>query len=241
MAERSPPLSPRIIEARAWATELHDGQTRKGPLQLPYIGHPLAVAELVRLDGGTEDQQIGALLHDAIEDCGITAEQIAERFGLEVAAIVEACSDCGPTARGGAKPPWRQRKVASIEALGEKPREALLVIAADKLHNTAATLEDARAGRLDWSIFRAGLPGACWYTQAMHEGLAELLPTSRSVQLLGEALADLLALPDVVAAAAGEDPADWARRFPASLPPAGATSDGSGEVSVVPAGATSGA
>jgi len=212
LAERSPPLSPRVAAARAWATELHAGQTRKGS-GIPYIGHPLAVAALVALDGGSEAQQIGALLHDAIEDCGITAEQIAERFGPEVAAIVEACSDCGPTTRGGRKPPWRQRKLGTIEGLPAKLPTSWLVTAADKADNARSTVADARAGRLSWGIFKTGMRGCLWYSQAMHEGLAALLPTSRSVQLLGDALAELLSLPEVVAAAAGEDPADWARRF----------------------------
>jgi hypothetical protein len=214
MAERAPPLSQRFVEARDWATQLHAGQLRKGPLQLPYITHPIAVAELVRLDGGSEDQQIGALLHDAIEDCGVTAEQITERFERQVAAIVAACSDCGPTGRGDSKPPWFERKLDYIEALGQKPREALLVVAADKFHNTSATLADAKAGRLDWGIFKAGIQGSLWYFQALSEALAELLPASRSVQLLGQAVAELLQLPEVVAAARGEEPADWARRFP---------------------------
>ena len=60
-------ITPRYGQALLWAEELHRKQRRKGK-PVPYISHLIAVSALVWEDGGTEDQAIAGLLHDAIED-----------------------------------------------------------------------------------------------------------------------------------------------------------------------------
>jgi len=62
-------LSYRFEDALLMATRLHANQKRKGT-DIPYVSHLLAVASLVLEEGGTEDQAIAALLHDAVEDQG---------------------------------------------------------------------------------------------------------------------------------------------------------------------------
>ena len=59
----------RFEDALVLAHQLHAKQTRKGT-SIPYVGHLLAVTSLVIENGGTEDEAIAALLHDAIEDAG---------------------------------------------------------------------------------------------------------------------------------------------------------------------------
>ena len=87
-------LSSRFDEAFRYAHEVHGSQTRKGT-STPYIGHLMGVASIVLDDGGTEDEAIAALLHDAPEDQGGRArlEEIRSRFGEPVARIVEDCTD----------------------------------------------------------------------------------------------------------------------------------------------------
>jgi len=68
--------SQSYIDALGWAADLHQRQQRKGK-PVPYISHLIAVSALIWEDGGDEDQAIAGLLHDAIEDAGITAEEIA--------------------------------------------------------------------------------------------------------------------------------------------------------------------
>src|SRR5262245_44423292 len=63
-------LSPRFTEALVLAANLHRNQVRKGPKPIPYIGHLLSVAGIVIDFGGSEDEAIAALLHDAVEDQG---------------------------------------------------------------------------------------------------------------------------------------------------------------------------
>ena len=62
-------LSPRYEAALVMAAQLHASQIRKGS-RVPYVSHLLAVSSLVIESGGTEDQAIAGLLHDAVEDQG---------------------------------------------------------------------------------------------------------------------------------------------------------------------------
>jgi (p)ppGpp synthase/HD superfamily hydrolase len=69
---------------------------------VPYIAHLISVSAMVWEDGGNEDQAIAALLHDSIEDQGLSHDAIAERFGETVAAIVRDCTDTtGAVSAGG--------------------------------------------------------------------------------------------------------------------------------------------
>jgi (p)ppGpp synthase/HD superfamily hydrolase len=97
--------SEKFDRALLYASELHRDQKRKGT-GIPYVTHLLAVAAIVGENGGTEDEIVAALLHDAIEDTEATGASLASHFGEEVAAVVAACSDADTMP----KPPWRERK-----------------------------------------------------------------------------------------------------------------------------------
>src|SRR6476659_6840339 len=76
-----------VLRAADAAARWHVHQRRKGSAQEPYINHLLEVASLVAeaTHGKDPDLVIAALLHDAIEDQGVTAETIASEFGKHVA------------------------------------------------------------------------------------------------------------------------------------------------------------
>jgi len=167
-------LTERFAEALAWAATLHQSQQRKANSS-PYVAHLLAVAALVLEHGADEDEAIAALLHDAIEDQGghATRQQIAERFGARVAAIVEGAteSDLQP------KPPWRERKEAHLVRLLTADRSVQLVVAADKLHNLGSLIADyGRLGEELWSHFRGGKVGTLWYLRAATAALTKAPP-----------------------------------------------------------------
>src|SRR5512138_1560602 len=84
-----PTLTRRFDEAFVYAHETHGEHTRKGT-GVPYLGHLMGVASIVLDDGGTEDEAIAALLHDAAEDHGgrERLEDIRARFGGAVARLV---------------------------------------------------------------------------------------------------------------------------------------------------------
>jgi len=112
-----PLISAAYGRALVWAEELHRDQQRKGK-PVPYISHLIAVSGLVWEDGGTEDQAIAGLLHDAIVaegfreavDAGQSHASIAARFGQPVADIVRDCTDTAEGRTGAAKEPWLLRK-----------------------------------------------------------------------------------------------------------------------------------
>src|SRR6185503_7444058 len=125
-----------------YAIQAHAQQARKGGT-IPYLAHLLAVAALVIEDGGSEDEAIAALLHDAGEDQGgePRIQDITARFGPRVAGIVRECSDTLETP----KPPREQRMRDYIAHLPNASPEAVRVSMADKIHN-------ARSMAADYSI-----------------------------------------------------------------------------------------
>ena len=70
-----------------FAAKAHEGQTRKFSDD-PYIAHPVRVALMVTEYGLGHCAIAAALLHDVVEDCDVSLDEITERFGRYVAAIV---------------------------------------------------------------------------------------------------------------------------------------------------------
>lgn len=204
-----PLISAAYGRALVWAEELHRDQRRKGK-PVPYISHLIAVSGLVWEDGGTEDQAIAGLLHDAIEDAGQCHASIAERFGQPVADIVCDCTDTAEGRTGAAKEPWLRRKTRYVASLEDKPIASLLVTAADKAHNARDMVLDARRDAGMWSKFTAGLEGSAWYLWSLHRQLEPLLPGSRSVELLGQSVGAILSSPALLAKLPeGQDAETW--------------------------------
>jgi (p)ppGpp synthase/HD superfamily hydrolase len=126
----------------------------------------LAVAAIVGENGGTEDEVIAALLHDAVEDQGgaATREEIRRRFGEAVAGIVEEVSDTDVVP----KPPWRERKEAYVAHVRDAQKSARLVSVADKLHTARSVLKDLRAeGDALWRRFTGSKEETISYYRAL--------------------------------------------------------------------------
>ncbi len=158
-------FSERFDDALVFAADAHRDQRRKGR-ETPYIGHLLGVCSLVIENGGSEDEAIAALLHDAVEDQGgpAMAERIRERFGDTVVRIVLACTDTDETP----KPPWRARKEAYIAHVKEAAPDELRVSLADKLHNARAILRDhIEIGDEVWGRFTASHEESIWYYRTL--------------------------------------------------------------------------
>jgi (p)ppGpp synthase/HD superfamily hydrolase len=187
-------LTSRFENALEFATQLHAGQTRKGTT-IPYVAHLLAVASLVLIHGGNEDEAIAALLHDAVEDQGgkPTLELIRDRFGKNVASIVDDCSDTDVEP----KPPWKERKERYLAHLGSASASAKLVAAADKLDNLRAIIADYRVlGLALWDRFNAGYEDQLWYYRSCLKALQN--GPSSLVKELEMAVSELERLPQVV-------------------------------------------
>jgi (p)ppGpp synthase/HD superfamily hydrolase len=160
-------LSDRYARAFAYAFDLHREQVRKGS-GIPYVTHLIAVSGLVLEYGGSEDEAIAGLLHDAVEDQGgaSTLAEIRQRFGDEVAAIVDGCSDTDVIP----KPAWRKRKEAYVAHVATASSSVRLVSAADKVHNARTIVADYRLqGKKLWSCFKGGREGTLWNYRALVE------------------------------------------------------------------------
>jgi GTP pyrophosphokinase len=160
-------LTDRFKEALCYATDLHADQRRKGS-GVPYVAHLLGVASLVLEYDGNEDEAIAALLHDAVEDQGgaATRKEIAEKFGENVAQIVDGCTDTDITP----KPPWQARKETYIAHIQSTTHPVRLVSACDKLYNARTILADYRVMGEDlWKRFKGGREGTLWYYKALVE------------------------------------------------------------------------
>ncbi len=179
-------LTERFDNAFRYAHDLHRAQTRK-VVAVPYVSHLLAVASLVIEHGGTEDQAIAGLLHDAVEDQGgvRTLAEIRAMFGDAVAEMVADCTDSWDEPRL----PWRLRKEAYLAALPNKPESSLLVVLADKTHNAEAIVADYRVlGEAVWDRFNGGPKGTRWYYRALAEAFPDSLP-GRMLDRLSRAVA----------------------------------------------------
>lgn len=171
MKEKHSAATPRFLDALDYAVRLHGNDFRKGT-SIPYAAHLLGVCALVLLDGGTEDEAVAALLHDALEDHPGEAgrELIAGRFGERVLAIVEACTDTPADYKGGDKPPWRPRKEQYLQHLEKASPEQVRVALADKLDNARSVLADYRQiGEPLWKRFNAGKEEQLWFFRRLAE------------------------------------------------------------------------
>ena len=158
-------LTSRFDDAFKYAHEVHGAQVRKGN-HAPYIGHLMGVASIALDDGGSEDEAIGALLHDAAEDHGgrPRLEEIRGKFGDAVAKIVEDCTDSWETP----KRPWIDRKREYAEHAHSLAPSSLRVAAADKVHNAYAILRDLRNhGDAVWSRFNAPADDVVAYYESL--------------------------------------------------------------------------
>lgn len=82
-------LMEALARADRFAEERHAGQFR-GDGKTPYVEHPRAVFRILRDEAGISDIDtlVAALLHDTIEDTGVTYADLAARFGETVADVV---------------------------------------------------------------------------------------------------------------------------------------------------------
>ena len=125
-------LSKLIEDAEAfaaWAHGLND-QRRKFSGE-PYIVHPIEVAKFVRQYGGNDEMVAAALLHDTVEDCDVTHNDIFIRFGFAVGHIVYQLTDCPKDQIHDRN----TRKRLDIERLRHASPEAQTVKLADILSN----------------------------------------------------------------------------------------------------------
>jgi (p)ppGpp synthase/HD superfamily hydrolase len=136
----------RILAAAHFAAERHKGQKRKGEAGEPYINHLIEVAELIATSGDLLDTNLvmAGFLHDTIEDTDVTAQDLEQRFGEDVAALVAEVTDDKSL-------PKEQRKALQVQNAEKKSPRAQTLKLADKISNLRALLSTPPA---NWSAQR---------------------------------------------------------------------------------------
>lgn len=154
----------KLLEAASFAAKRHTGQKRKGSDGEPYINHPLEVANLLANVGNVSDFDIliAAVLHDTVEDTGVTKEELEARFGQQVANYVSEVTDDKSL-------PKDERKRLQVEHAPHLSHGAKLIKLADKISNIADVTNnpphdwphERKVAYVDWGEnVVAGLRGA---------------------------------------------------------------------------------
>ena len=120
-------------DAMMFASEVHKAQRRKYT-DNPYTDHLAEVAGIVATVADDPRSIAVAWLHDCIEDQGVTAPELARRFGLRVASGVHALSDIESGNRA-------ERKAASRERLARAHDWVQTIKVADLISNTASIVQ----------------------------------------------------------------------------------------------------
>ena len=125
----------RILLAAQYAAEKHAQQRRKGVTAEPYVNHLLEVARLVSeaLTEPDENLVMAALLHDVVEDTGVTRVDLAAAFNEDVASLVMEVTDDKSL-------PKHERKRLQVEHAPHKTVRAQMIKVADKISNLRAML-----------------------------------------------------------------------------------------------------
>ncbi len=168
----------RIEQAIKAATILHKNQLRKGSIPLPYVSHLFAVTMIVSDYTDDEDTIVAALLHDTLEDTDYTEDELRSDFGNLVADAILTISE--PTEPGLS---WRDGKVAYVKQLKKATKLALLVAAADKIHNMRSVVEEYFE---DHSRFMADFGKQLDDRIEMYQNISNVLNNRLDNAILGE-------------------------------------------------------
>jgi guanosine-3',5'-bis(diphosphate) 3'-pyrophosphohydrolase len=129
-------LKPEDI-AQVWAAyrfsaAAHEGQMRKSGE--PYITHPVSVACILAELHMDTPTLVAALLHDVVEDTGVTNLEVAEQFGKQVAELVDGLSKLDKIEFQSATQAQAENFRKMLLAMSQDVR-VILVKLADRLHN----------------------------------------------------------------------------------------------------------
>ena len=158
-----------------YAVNAHSGYTRKGTGQ-PYIVHPMEVAAIVSTMTLDEDVLAAAVLHDVVEDAGVSINNILQFFGPRVAELV-ACESEDKRPDLPKSETWRIRKEETIAHLNQTKDIAVKMITlGDKLSILRATYQNyLKIGDAVWNQFNVkdkAMHG--WYYSEILKAVEEL-------------------------------------------------------------------
>lgn len=177
-------IAARLLVALDFAADRHRDQRRKDVRGSPYVNHLITVARLLAEEGGISDPVVlvASILHDTVEDVGVSLEEVERDFGSAVQGIVEEVTDDKSLEKS-------VRKRLQVEHAPGMSAGAKLVKLADKIanlrdlfeHPPAAWTHRRKREYLEWS---ANVVDGCRGTNAaLERRFDELLARGR--ELLG--------------------------------------------------------
>ena len=159
-----------VSEAIVFAVKAHDGMRRKKS-DVPYVLHPMEAAVIVGSMSEDQDLLAAAVLHDVVEDAGITLDEIEQHFGKRVRQLV-ACETENKREHLPPEDTWRVRKEESLQVLKNAEDSAVLMVwLGDKLANMRAIYRDWKVeGDAMWRRFHQSDPAVqAWYYTTIAE------------------------------------------------------------------------
>lgn len=161
--------------AVAFASEKHSGQTRRLS-DAPYILHPLEVATIVGTMTDDAELLAAAVLHDTVEDAGVTLEEIDELFGRRVQLLVMTETEDKRAERPAAET-WELRKEETLLVLQNTRDIAVKMLwLGDKLSNMRSFYREyLRQGNALWQQFNQKDPKRqAWYYRTIAQYVSVL-------------------------------------------------------------------
>jgi len=157
-----------IKRAAEFAYKAHQGAVRKGT-NIPYITHPLETAVITAMMTDDEELIAASLLHDTMEDAGVSFEELKDQFGARVAGLVAEESEDKSKS-------WLERKGSTLTHLKAAGRDTKVLTLADKLSNIRSMARDYMlVGEKLWQRFNVKEKEKhAWYYNSMIELLEEL-------------------------------------------------------------------
>ena len=161
-----------FAKAVAFSAYAHDSMTRPGT-GLPCILHNMETAAIAAEITNDPEVLSAAVLHDVIEDCGVTEAELRLKFGKRVAFLVTAASE---EKLSGSTGDWQRRKLYTINGLRAASREQMIITLADKLSNLRAIRKDLEihGGNLWQKLGQPNRSMHKWYYISILQGLEPL-------------------------------------------------------------------
>jgi (p)ppGpp synthase/HD superfamily hydrolase len=129
----------------------HRYQRRKYPnVDVPYVSHVAGVAIILARHGFDAEVVAAGALHDCIEDCSVTHDELALRFGARIASLVRNVSETDKTLS------WEIRKAQYLEHFSAKEWAAQAISLADKIDNFQSIVLCQSDHGDPWPMFKRG-------------------------------------------------------------------------------------
>lgn len=151
-------------QAKSFAKNAHKGQRRKNA-NVPYITHPIRVAERLESIHASDELICAAYLHDVVEDTPYEIEDIEHQFGPRIAQLVAAHTEDKSKS-------WQERKQHTIDIVKDAEKEVKFLIVADRLDNLLDLEKDLQQiGEDVWGNFNAPYDKQKWYNESIAKNM----------------------------------------------------------------------